>query len=68
MQLDGVWVTLDNLDERAKQAVEAHAEKTVIVAGDTSLQLGDVVSVFNQLRAGGISNVSLQSQPAAPPQ
>jgi biopolymer transport protein ExbD len=63
VQVDGAWVKLDNLDERAKQALASHAEKTVIVAGDTGIQLGDVVAVFGQLNAGGISNVQLQSQP-----
>ena len=63
VQLDGAFVGLDVLDERVKQALEAHEQKTVILAGDTGITLGETISVFDRLNEGGVTSVSLQTEP-----
>ena len=64
VQIEGEFVTLAVLAERARQAVATRTEKTVILAADGSITYSDIVMVMDELRAGGVENVSLQTQPA----
>ena len=64
VQIDGVAVPLTTLDERIRQALESKNTKDVMLAGDTGLPYGDVIAVWDQLKAGGVNNVNIQTQPA----
>jgi biopolymer transport protein ExbD len=63
VQVDGVYVPLTTLDERIRQALETKNTKDVMLAGDTALPYGDVISVWDQLKAAGVNNVNVQTQP-----
>jgi biopolymer transport protein ExbD len=65
VQIEGEFVTLTVLAERARQAIASRTEKTVILAADGSITYSDIVTVMDELRAGGVENVSLQTQPAS---
>lgn len=58
-------VPVDVLAERVRQAVESRTEKHVILAGDNDVTYGDLIGVWDQLRAGGVEQVLLQTQPAS---
>jgi biopolymer transport protein ExbD len=64
VQIDGVSVPLATLDERVRQALETKNTKDVMLAGDTALPYGDVIAVWDQLKAAGVNNVNVQTQPA----
>ena len=64
VQLDGEFVPFRFLAERARQAVESRSDKTVIMAGDAGVTMGEAIEVWDELRAGGITQVSVQTQPA----
>jgi biopolymer transport protein ExbD len=64
VQIGDDFVSLAVLPERARQAVEARTEKTVILAGDGGITYAELVSVMDRLKQGGVENVSLQTQPA----
>ena len=63
VQIDGEFIPLDVLAERAKQAVSERTDKSVLLAGDNGISLGDLVTVWDQLRAGGVETVHVQTQP-----
>jgi biopolymer transport protein ExbD len=63
VQLDGEWVALDLLNVRVRQALDAKDKKDVMLAGDTALPYGDIIAVWDQLKAGGVENVAVQTQP-----
>jgi len=63
VQIDGTWVTLQNLDERIKQAIENHADKAVVVEEDGSITANDQALILSQLKVGGVENAGLQVQP-----
>jgi biopolymer transport protein TolR len=63
VQIDGEFVRLAVLAERVRQAMDAKDKKDVMIAGDASVSYGDFISVMDQLRAGGVNNVSMQTQP-----
>ncbi len=65
VQLDGEWVRLDVLNVRVRQALDAKEKKDVMLAGDTALPYGDIIAVWDQLKAGGVENVAVQTQPPA---
>jgi biopolymer transport protein TolR len=56
-------VGLDVLPERIKQALYGQAEQGVILAGDGGITLQELFTIADQLMAGGVRNVALQSQP-----
>jgi biopolymer transport protein TolR len=60
--VDADAVPLDVLAERARQAVEARSEKTVALATDAAVTMGDAIRVMDMLKAGGVQNVALQTQ------
>ena len=62
--LDKELIPVDVLAERVRQAIESRSDKNVILAGDGAVTYSDLVVVWDQLRAGGIDLVNLQTQPA----
>jgi biopolymer transport protein ExbD len=58
-------VRLDLLPERIRQELSGRAEKNVVLASDGAITMQQMMSVFDQLRAGGVVNVGIQTQPAA---
>jgi biopolymer transport protein ExbD len=56
-------VKLDVLAERVKQALYGQTQQGVILAGDGRITLEELFSIADQLMAGGVKNVALQSQP-----
>jgi biopolymer transport protein ExbD len=65
VQLDGESVPLATLDERVRQAIAVKDKKDVMLAGDAALPYGDVIAVWDKLKAAGVNNVNVQTQPAA---
>jgi biopolymer transport protein ExbD len=64
VQLGDEFVPFSFLSERARQAVGSKTEKTVILAGDGGITYSELMTVMDQLRLGGVNEVSLQTQPA----
>jgi biopolymer transport protein TolR len=60
--IDGEPVPLSVLAERARQAVQARSDKTVALASDANVTMGDAIRVWDLLRAGGVENVAVQTQ------
>lgn len=56
-------VKLSVLPERIKQALYGQSEQGVILAGDGGITLQELSMIFDQLMAGGVRNVAIQSQP-----
>ena len=56
-------VKLSVLSERIKQALYGQAQQGVILAGDGGITLQELFTIADQLMAGGVRNVALQSQP-----
>ena len=56
-------VALKNLPERIKQALFGQTQQGVILAGDGGITLQELFAIADQLMAGGVRNVALQSQP-----
>lgn len=52
------------LAERARQAVDARSEKNVVIATDGGITMAEAIRVWDELRAAGITQVSVQTQPA----
>ena len=63
VQIDDEFVTFDALAERVRQALGERDRKQVMLAGDNGVTLGEVVTVFDRLREGGVENVGIQTQP-----
>jgi len=57
-------VPLDLLSERIRQELSNRADKNVVLASDGDITVQQMMSVFDQLRAGGVVNVGIQTQPA----
>jgi biopolymer transport protein ExbD len=64
VQIGQVFVPLDVLPERARQAVEASAQKSVVLSGDGGISFAELISVMDKLKEGGVENVAMQTQPA----
>ena len=56
-------VSLAALPERIKQALVGQQQQGVILAGDGGITLQELFAVADQLAAGGVKTVGLQSQP-----
>jgi biopolymer transport protein ExbD len=63
VRLDKEAVRLDVLHERIRQALDGQLQQDVILAGDGGITLQEMMSVFDQLKAGGVKNVAMQAQP-----
>jgi biopolymer transport protein TolR len=64
VQIDDEYVPLGNLALRIREALDTKTRKDVLLASDTSVTVQDLVSVMDELKAGGVTNVPLQTQPA----
>jgi biopolymer transport protein ExbD len=62
--IDGEFVPFRVLAERSRQAIESRSDKTVILASDGGVTMAEAIRVWDELRAGGINQVSVQTQPA----
>ena len=47
------------LQERVRQKMETAAQKDVFVRGDAGVNLGEVMEVFDKLKAAGVEHVGL---------
>jgi biopolymer transport protein ExbD len=59
-------VRIDVLAERVRQEVSGQLQQNVMLAADADARWQDVVTVFDALVAGGINQVSEQTQPVVP--
>jgi biopolymer transport protein ExbD len=62
--LDKERVPLAALDERVRQLIGTREQKSIIYAADAAIRHSEMIAVWDQLRAGGADNVSVQTQPA----
>jgi biopolymer transport protein ExbD len=63
VQIDGDFVGLAALAERARQAVRDRPEKTIMLALDGDITSTEMIRVWDRLREGGVEQVNLQTQP-----
>ena len=56
-------VSLEFLPERVRQALDGRTNKAGMVACDAAVNVGDLALVFDKLMEGGMTNVSIQTQP-----
>jgi biopolymer transport protein TolR len=63
VMLDGQRVRLSLLAERVRQALEGRTSKDVYVGADGQVPYQTVVTVMDELKAGGVRNVSLVLAP-----
>jgi biopolymer transport protein ExbD len=56
-------VRIDLLPERIRQELSSRVDKNVVLASDGAITMQQMMSVFDQLRAGGVVNVGIQTQP-----
>jgi biopolymer transport protein ExbD len=47
------------LQERIRQKMETAADKNVYLRGENSVQLQDLMDVFDRLKAAGVQNVGM---------
>lgn len=66
VQLGDEFVTLANLPERVRQAVLTTSTKSVILRGDSSVTFGELIRVWDALILGGITQISVATQPYTP--
>ena len=66
VQLGDEFVALANLPERVRQAVLTTSSKSVILRGDSSVTFGELIKVWDALSAGGITQISVATQPYTP--
>ena len=57
-------VRLDLLPERIRQELSSRADKNVVLASDGVITMQQMMTVFDQLRAAGVVNVGIQTQPS----
>ena len=43
----------------------ARTQKAVVLAGDGGITLTELMSVFDELQSGGVTQVAIQTQPSA---
>jgi biopolymer transport protein ExbD len=56
-------IPLATLDERVKQAIAGRANQNVNLAADGQVTVQDLMLVWDALKAGGVTNVNIQTQP-----
>jgi biopolymer transport protein ExbD len=59
-------VRADVLQERIRQRMETAARKEVFLQGDGSVQLQDLMDVFDRLKSAGVQSVGIVTQPPPP--
>jgi biopolymer transport protein TolR len=64
VRLNGESVSLDVLSERIRQELVGRVSQDVVLDGDGQVTFQDLVTVMDQLKRGGVSNISMQTQPA----
>ena len=52
----------DDLQERIRQKMEGGGAKEVFLRGDASVQLQELMDVFNKLKGAGVQNVGIVTQ------
>jgi biopolymer transport protein ExbD len=57
-------IGLTLLTERVRQALESRTDKNVYLRGDGGITLQQLTQVFDLLKAGGVVNVGIATQPA----
>ena len=57
-------ISLSLLTERVRQALESRTDKNVYVRGDGQITLQQLMQVLDMLKAGGVVNVGIATQPA----
>jgi biopolymer transport protein TolR len=63
VQIEDEYVPLNVLALRIRQALDTKTRKDVLLASDGSVTVQDLASVLDELKAGGVTNVPLQTQP-----
>jgi len=63
VQLDKDEVRIEILPERVRQAMLMRTDKSVFVRADGAVAYKDLVTVMDQLKAGGIDKVGLVTRP-----
>ena len=56
-------IPLATLDERVKQALSGRANQNVNLAADGQVTMQEMMLVMDALKAGGVANVNIQTQP-----
>ena len=56
-------IPLATLDERVKQALSGRASQNVNLAMDGTVTADEMILVWDALKAGGVTNVNIQTQP-----
>lgn len=64
VMIDGEEIEFALLAERVSQAVDAREEKAVMLSGDGGITYSELMQVFDELQAGGITQVAMQTQPS----
>ena len=57
-------ITLGVLGERVRQALAGQLQQNVIVAGDGSITLSELMMIGDRLIEGGVKGIAIQTQPA----
>ena len=65
VQLGNESIRLDVLGERVRQLLETRDKKEVYLRSDGQVTMQQVMDVMDRLKAGGVQNVGLMTQPAA---
>ena len=63
VQIDGEFIGLAALAERARQAVRDRPEKSIMLALDGDITSNEMIRVWDRLREGGVEQVNVQTQP-----
>jgi biopolymer transport protein ExbD len=63
VQVGETYVLLRDLPEQARQAVLTTSTKSVILRGDGSITFAELIDVWDALIAGGITQISVATQP-----
>jgi len=56
-------IQLSLLTERVRQQMETRTDKNVYLRGDGGITLSELTRVFDMLKAGGVVNVGIATQP-----
>ncbi len=66
IQIGEDYVLITDLPERARQAVLTTSTKSVILRGDGGITFAELIKVWDALIAGGITQISVATQPHTP--
>lgn len=65
VQLNAESVGFDVLPERIRQELSGRTSQDVVLSADGQTLYQELVNVMDQLKRGGVNNISMQTQPAA---